>query len=275
MRHEHRLERAVLAPQPLHHPEEERLGELAVAVGHAARDIQHEEHHRVHRRLAPPRQLAKAQVLVGEGLGGTGRAAALHQLLEGAAPVEPRARAAPVPALADPVAVVGGPGARLEVRQLHLLPDPVDDVVDLELEQQLHLAFITSARALLAGSLVARRIGQYVAGLGLALARALGFFRASQAEMVVLEHAHRHAHRACAAVDDVAAGDDLGQIGAHRLAHLLVVTQPVARPAREQLVPFAGRGGIGAAALLVLSVHVLVVLLFRRRGYSCASSVVT
>src|SRR5690606_32673760 len=35
VRHENRLERAVLAPQALYDPEEERLRELAIAVGHA------------------------------------------------------------------------------------------------------------------------------------------------------------------------------------------------------------------------------------------------
>jgi hypothetical protein len=65
----------------------------------------------------------------------------------------------------------------------------------------------------------------------------------------VLEHAHRHAHRSGPAVDDVAAGDDLREVGAHRFAHLLVVTQPVARAAREQLVPFP-RARIAAIAVL-------------------------
>src|SRR6185437_949715 len=119
-------------------------------------------------RRASCRKRRSSSVKVGVAPG-----APLHQLLEGAPPVEARTRAAPVPALADPVAVVGRTGARLEIGQLHLLPQPVDDVVDLELEQQLHLALVTAAGALLARSLVARRIGEHVAGLGLALARAL------------------------------------------------------------------------------------------------------
>ena len=65
---EHRLERAVFAPQPLHDPEEEGLGELAVAVGHAPRDIEHEEHDGVDRRLPAPRELPEAQVVIDEGL---------------------------------------------------------------------------------------------------------------------------------------------------------------------------------------------------------------
>src|SRR5437588_10528047 len=74
-------------------------------------------------------------------------------------------------------------------------------------------------------------------GLALPCPGALGFLGAAQPEVIVLEHAHRHPHGAGAPVDDVAAGDDLGEVGAHRLADLLVVAQPVARAAREQLVP--------------------------------------
>ena len=123
-----------------------------------------------------------------------GIAATLDELLEGAAPIEPRARAAPVPAFAHPVRLVRGADARLEIRQLHLLPEPVDDVVDLELEQELHFAFVLPARALLARAALAVRALQYIAGLGFALARAFLVLRAAQAEVIVLEHAHGHAH---------------------------------------------------------------------------------
>src|SRR4029077_19565471 len=173
VRDEHRLERAVLAPQALHHPEEEGLGELAVAVRHAARDIEHEEHHRVHGWLPPPRELPEAQVLVGESGGRSGSAAALHQLLERATSVEARACPATVPAFAYPIGLARWVGPRLEIRQLHFLPEPIDDVVDLELQQQLHLALVAPAGTLLAGSAVARGVGEHIAGLRLALASAL------------------------------------------------------------------------------------------------------
>src|SRR6266513_4857131 len=273
VRHEQRLERAVFAPQPLHDPEEEGLGELAIAVGHAARHVQHEEPHRVQRRLTAPGELAEAQILVDEGLRGPRRPAPLHQLLERAAPVEARACTMAVPALADPVGFLGRPHARLEVGQLHRLPQPVDDVVDLELEQQLHFALVAPSGSLFTLPRLAPGSGKHVPRLGLALARALLFLRAPQAEVIVLEHAHRHAYRAGAAVDDVAAGDDLGEIGAHRLTDFLVVTQPVARAARKQLVPLRAAGGL--AAITAVFVHVLLVLLFAQRRYSWASSVVT
>src|SRR5207302_439614 len=83
-----------------------------------------------------------------------------------------------------------------------------------------------------------------------ALPGALALLGAAQAEVIVLEHAHRHAHGAGAAVDDVAAGDDLGEVGAHRLADLLVVAQPVARAAREQLVPLGRACRLALAAVL-------------------------
>src|SRR5215469_9631013 len=66
---EYGLERAILAPEALYHPEEEGLRELAVAIRHAAGDIEKEEHHRMNRRLAPTGQLPVAQVLIGERLG--------------------------------------------------------------------------------------------------------------------------------------------------------------------------------------------------------------
>src|SRR5262249_9640246 len=156
-----------------------------------------------------------------------------------------------VPALTYPVALIRGPGARLEVRQLHLLPEPVDDVVDLELQQQLHAAVIAAALALLARALVAVGIGEPVARLGLALAGPLPLLGTAQAEVVVLEHAHRHAHGARTLVDEVTTGDDLGKIGAHGLAHLLVVAQPVARAAREQLVPLSRSGSCVVALAAV------------------------
>src|SRR4029077_20301041 len=105
-----------------------------------------------------------------------------HYFIGGGARVEPRAGAAPIPALAHPFTLGGRAGARLEVRQLHLLPQPVDDVVDLELEQELHAAVIAAAAALLTRALVLARIGEHVPGLGLALAGALLLLGIAQSE---------------------------------------------------------------------------------------------
>src|SRR6185437_12328583 len=150
------------------------------AIRHAARDIEKEEDHGMDRGLAAPRKLPIAQVLVGERRGRTRRAAALHQLLEGAAPVESGAGAAAIPALTHPVGLLGGTDARLEVGELHLLPQPVDDVVDLEFQQQLHLALVLPSRTLLARTTLLGRIGEHIAGLGLALAGALLLLRPAQ-----------------------------------------------------------------------------------------------
>src|SRR6185312_11545068 len=103
MGHEHGLEGTVLASQALHYPEEEGLRELAVAVRHAAGDIEKEEDHRMNGGLAPARELPVTQIVVGERRGRAWCASTLDQLLEGPAPVEPGACAAAVPALAHPV----------------------------------------------------------------------------------------------------------------------------------------------------------------------------
>src|SRR5699024_9519353 len=77
-----------------------------------------------------------------------------------------------------------------------------------------------------------------VAGLAGTLADAGFLFRAAQPEAVMFEETHRHLHRPVRwPAQDVGAGDQVGQLLAHRFAHFLVVPQPVARAAREQVVP--------------------------------------
>src|SRR5262249_15860277 len=112
-----------------------------------------------------------------------------------------------------------------------------DDVVDLQLQQELDFAFVLSARTFLTGAALARWALQNVARLGFALSRALLVFGAAQAEVIVLEHAHRYAHGLRTVVDDIGAGNDLRQVLAHRVADFLVVAKPVTCTAREQLVP--------------------------------------
>src|SRR5690606_35547180 len=74
-------------------------------------------------------------------------------------------------------------------------------------------------------------------GLGLSLTDALLLVRVAEPESIVLQHPHRHAHGARAAAQDVSACDDLRQVLAHRFTDLLVVTQPVARASREEVIP--------------------------------------
>src|SRR5262249_11848173 len=92
-------------------------------------------------------------------------------------------------------------------------------------------------------------IGEDITRLRLPLSRALLLFGTAQAEVVMLQHPHRHAYGACGVVYDIATGDDLREVFAHRLADFLVMTQPVARSARKQVVPLRGIGtGLVATA---------------------------
>src|SRR5262249_15129784 len=150
------------------------------------------------------------------------------QLLERTPSIEPRTRAASIPAFANPVRFFGRADARLQIRQLHLFPEPVDDVVDLELQHELDFAFVLSARALLARSTLTLRSLQNVARLRSALAGTLLLLRFAQTEVIVLEHAHRNAHGLRRVVDDIGARNDLREVLAHGVAHFLVVAQPVA-----------------------------------------------
>src|SRR5579863_163604 len=262
MSHEHGLEGAVLAPQTLHDPEKECLRELSIAIGHAARDVEQEEHDGMHGGLSPAGELSIAQVLIDEARRRAGRAAPFHHLLEGAAAIEPRARAATIPPLPYPVGFLRWTDARLQVGKLHLLPEPIHDVVDLELEKKLDLALVLTARAFLTGAALTARIGEHISGLGFALPRALLLLGATQPEMVMLEHAHGDAHGTRALVDDITAGNNLRKMLANGLAHLLVVSQPIARPSREQLVPL---GRIRRTGLVAALGHAPFVLL------SCAT----
>src|SRR4029077_20590939 len=97
----------------------------------------------------------------------------LHRLLHRAPAVQARARAALVPALAHVVGLVhGGAALGLELRQLRSLPQPVDDLVDLQLDDEADLAL--AGAALLAGlGAVLAPLLQHVARLAAPLARAL------------------------------------------------------------------------------------------------------
>src|SRR5262249_35730458 len=62
--------------------------------------------------------------------------------------------------------------------------------------------------------------------------------RVRKPEARMLEQAHGHAQSALVRLsDEVPTGKEMDDLLAHRLAHLLVVPQPVARAAREQVVP--------------------------------------
>src|SRR5690606_5667697 len=203
VRHEHGLDMRVLAAQPLHDPEEERLREPAVAVRHARRDVHREEDDGFRRGPLPQHDLPIAQVVVRDrrrilGLDG----AALDRFLDRAAPVEPRSHAAAVPAFARVVVLAQAARLDLEIRQLQLFPEPVDDVVDLELEDELIAALVVAARTLARTAL--RRPREHVARLAVTLADALRLVLAAQPEAPVLEKAYGDLDRRIGTREDVA-----------------------------------------------------------------------
>src|SRR5262249_28579748 len=142
-------------------------------VRHTSGHVEHEKHDGVDRGLTTAGQLPITQVLVDESWRGGWITTALDHFLERTAPVEPGARAAPIPTLTHPVGLLGGADARLEVGKLHLFPQPIDDVVDLEFEQELDFTLVLAARSFLARPPLLGRVGKYIARLGFSLAGAL------------------------------------------------------------------------------------------------------
>src|SRR5690242_718073 len=81
----------------------------------------------------------------------------LQGLLDGAPAVQPRPDATPPGALADDLLVLDrGAGLGPQIGKLELVAQPVDDVVDLELEQQLEIAALVAAFAFAAATVHAR-----------------------------------------------------------------------------------------------------------------------
>src|SRR6185437_7548924 len=193
VRDEHDVQRAILAPQARCHPEEKGLGQLPVAIGHAAGDVQQEEYCRASGGLAAARELPIAQVFIDErGCFGV-EGAPLRRLAHRAAPIQAGTRTAPVPALTPPVRFLTGARARLQIGQPEIFPEPVDDVVYLELEHQLDATALGTSGALLPGRALVARLAQHIAWLGSTLPDARALPCATQPEAIVLEHAHRHA----------------------------------------------------------------------------------
>ena len=257
--------------QSLHGPEEEGLGELPVAFRHAAGDVHQQKHHGLNRRLLALAELSKAQVVIRERR----RIFVLHRapldrFAHAAPAIEPRTRTALVPAFARPVRFLGLADARFQIRQLHLFPQPVDDVIDLEFEHELDAALVLAAGALVRAFALLTGLRQHIAGFDVALPDTLAVIGFSQAEVIVLEHAHRHLDRARTATHDVGAGNDVGEPLANGFADLVVVAQPVACAAGEQLVPTVDPG-IDWLDLRLVHCHLPV----RRARYSCARRVVT
>ena len=121
----------------------------------------------------------------------------------------------------------------LELRQLQFLPQPVDDLVDLQLDDEPDLAVAGAAGAALLVALIARRL-QHVARLSFALAGALLRLRLGKAKTRVLEELDRDRDGAVAGPLWDRARQEIRQAFLHRRAHFLVVAQPVARAARAR-----------------------------------------
>ena len=82
-------------------------------------------------------------------------------------------------------------------------------------------------------------LAKHIAGLALSLARAgIALVRIRKTETRMFEHPDRHLDGPLVGLaDEIAARQKIGKLIADRLADLLVMPQPVARAAREQLVP--------------------------------------
>src|SRR5439155_1013546 len=106
-------------------------------------------------------------------------------------------RAAPVPALAHVVGIVERRrAARLELGELQLLPQPVDDLVDLQLDHEADLAVLGAARLRGPLAFLASRL-QHLARLAAPLARALPPLGPDQAQPRVMELTSRSTSRRC------------------------------------------------------------------------------
>src|SRR6202011_3325123 len=84
---ENDVDRAILAPQSGGHPEEERLGQLPVALRHACGYVQQEEYRGAQRRLAAASKLPEPKIFIDERRCGRLQRSALDRFLQGAASV--------------------------------------------------------------------------------------------------------------------------------------------------------------------------------------------
>src|SRR5690606_15914336 len=186
---EHQVEVAVLTSQALDRPEEKSLGNLSLALAHAAGDVQQQDDHGLHGRLLALGELAVAQIVIGERrpfcAGRALHTAALDRFLERAASVESRARTATVPAFAGPVVLFGATGFCFQVGKLHLFPQPVNDIFDSKLQRILDSALLVAALTALRIALLLWP-ADAIARLRLSLPDALLLVRVAQTEPIVL-----------------------------------------------------------------------------------------
>src|ERR1700736_1408304 len=77
-----------------------------------------------------------------------------------------RDRTAPIQALAFPVRLLRRSHTRLQIGKLHVFPQPIDDVVDLEFEQQFRAAALFAPGALLPRAALGGTLTERVARFG-------------------------------------------------------------------------------------------------------------
>ena len=201
-------------------------------------------------------------------------AAPLDRFLHGAAAVEPRARAAPVPAFARPVVFLGARRPSLRDSAASALPTASRRC------RRCGTRACTGCRRLrcrpgragcrcpAAGGRCGRRAWP---GPGRRLAARWSCAAGSESA-----RASAPARARCVAppVSTSAPATICGRCCAHGFAHLVVVTQPVARAAREQVVPARARPGCdphaGAASARRVVAHVARNLA-RRSSVCCAT----
>ena len=156
--------------------------------------------------------MPKAQVVIGEGDRVRLDSAAFHRFLDRPAAVQARPRTTAIDAFAHVLRLlhaVGGSG--LEIGELQLFPQPVEDVVDFELENEFEAAF-SAARTAVAAA--ARGGGsQHVAGFrALALSHARLRIAVRETESIVLEKFYRHLDGAILGLGEyIRSRDQIGQ----------------------------------------------------------------
>ncbi len=132
----------VLAANTLQCPEEERLGELTRGVVHAGGDVKNKNDRRLSQRLRTPPQLPKAQIVVGKGDRVRLNRAALHRFLDCSAAIQSGAWTTAIDAFAHVLRLVNAVGGFwLEIGEFQLFPQPVENFIDFELQNEFDTAF--------------------------------------------------------------------------------------------------------------------------------------
>ena len=210
---EHRLDLGVLAADALQREEEELLGEPALRLVHAARDVEREDHRGVDRRRGALHQLAEAQVLVDDRRPASAwmarRLTASFRC--GAGPGASARRACP--SLRARSRARRGSRVRLGLRSGSLSSSQSQSTISSifisttkRISPLLGAARLRLARRPPRARAAARRRA------GPCPARRPAASPGRQAEARVLQELHRHHHRAVArAGHQVAAGEELGQ----------------------------------------------------------------